>query len=46
MEYFAGLDISMKETHSCVVDHDGVVVLETMVTTLPELPPLAPEAQR
>jgi hypothetical protein len=28
MEYFAGLDISMKETHICVVDRDGKVVYE------------------
>ena len=28
MEYFAGLDISMKETHICVVDRDGKVVSE------------------
>ncbi len=36
MEYFAGLDVSMKETHICVVDRDGGVVLEAMATTLPE----------
>jgi transposase len=36
MEYFAGLDVSMKETHVCVVDREGDVVLETMATTLPE----------
>jgi hypothetical protein len=28
MEYFAGLDISMDETHLCVVDRDGAVVYE------------------
>jgi hypothetical protein len=28
MDYFAGLDISMDETHVCVVDRDGVVVCE------------------
>ena len=28
MEYFAGLDISMDETHVCVVDRDGAVVYE------------------
>ena len=28
MDYFAGLDISMDETHVCVVDRDGAVVLE------------------
>ena len=26
MDYFAGLDISMDETHVCVVDREGVVV--------------------
>ena len=31
MEYFAGLDVSMDETHICVVDRDGGVVLETKV---------------
>lgn len=35
MEYFAGLDVSMKETHICVVDRDGWVVLETLATKLP-----------
>ena len=28
MEYFAGLDVSMEETHVCVVDRDGKVILE------------------
>src|SRR5271166_2053765 len=28
MDYFAGLDISMEETHVCVVDGDGAVVYE------------------
>ena len=28
MDYFAGLDISMEETHVCVVDRDGAAVLE------------------
>jgi hypothetical protein len=36
MECFAGLDISMKETHICVVDRDGGVMLETKVASLPE----------
>jgi transposase len=35
MEYFAGLDVSMDETHICVVDRDGGVVLETKTTTSP-----------
>jgi hypothetical protein len=29
MEYFAGLGISMKESHICVMDRDGKVVLKT-----------------
>ena len=28
MDYFAGLDISMDETHICVVDREGAVVYE------------------
>lgn len=35
MEYFGGLDISMKETHICVVDRDGKVVRETKAATSP-----------
>ena len=29
MDYFAGLDISMDETHVCVLDREGVVVRES-----------------
>jgi len=36
MKYFAGLDVSMEETHICVVDRDGGMVLETKATTSPE----------
>ena len=36
MEYFAGLDVSMKETHVCVVDREGGIVLETITSTLAE----------
>jgi hypothetical protein len=28
MDYFAGLDISMDETHVCIVDREGEVVYE------------------
>ena len=35
MEYFAGLDVSMDETHICVVDRDGSMILETRATTSP-----------
>ena len=33
MEYFAGLDISMKETRICAMDRDGKVVFETKAPT-------------
>jgi len=36
MEYFAGLDISMEETHICVVDRDGVVMHEARARSIPE----------
>ena len=29
MDYFAGLDISMGETHVCVLDREGAVVYES-----------------
>ena len=29
MDYFAGLDISMDETHVCVLDREGEVVFES-----------------
>ena len=35
MDYYAGLDVSMEETHICVVDRDGVVVHETRVASTP-----------
>jgi transposase len=33
MEHYIGLDISMKETHICVMDRDGKVVLEAKAAT-------------
>jgi transposase len=36
VEYFAGLDVSMKETSICVVDAKGVVMEQTAVPTEPE----------
>jgi hypothetical protein len=36
MDYFAGLDISMDETHICVLDREGAVVYEDP-EVLPEL---------
>ena len=34
MDYFAGLDISMDETHVCVVDREGVVVRESKTASM------------
>src|SRR5690242_14896547 len=36
MEYFAGLDVSVKETSVCVVDPDGRIVHEAKVASEPE----------
>ena len=36
MEYFAGLDISMEETHVCVVEREGAVVHEERAASTPE----------
>ena len=36
MKYFAGLDVSMKETSICVVDGAGAIVVETVAATEPE----------
>ncbi|MGN6470692.1 MAG: IS110 family transposase, partial [Rhizobiaceae bacterium] len=35
MEYFAGLDVSVKETSVCVVDADGRIVHEAKVASEP-----------
>ena len=35
MEYFAGLDVSMEETHVCVVTRDGAVMHEVRVPSMP-----------
>jgi transposase len=36
MEYFAGLDISMDETHICVFDREGAVVYESKTISTAE----------
>jgi transposase len=36
MKYFAGLDVSMEETHVCVIDQDGKVILEARTPTAPK----------
>jgi transposase len=35
MEYFAGLDVSMAQTHVCVMNRDGAVVHEVKVPLMP-----------
>jgi hypothetical protein len=35
MDYFAGLDVSMEETHICVVDREGSVVHEAKAASSP-----------
>ncbi len=35
MDYFAGLDVSMEETHICVLDRDGTVIREGKTLTSP-----------
>jgi len=37
MEYYLGLDVSLKETHICVVDANGEVVARGREVTHPEL---------
>jgi transposase len=36
MEYFAGLDISMDETHICTLDREGVAVRESKTASTAE----------
>lgn len=36
MEYFAGLDVSMEETHICVLDRDGVLMREGKARSSPD----------
>ena len=36
MEYFAGLDVSVKETSVCIVDDTGKIVREVKVASEPE----------
>src|SRR4051794_41758951 len=35
MEYFAGLDVSMAETHVCVVTRNGAVIHQAKVPSMP-----------
>ena len=36
MEYFAGLDVSMEETHVCVLDREGVLIREGKTRSSPD----------
>ena len=36
MDYFAGLDVSVKETSVCIVDEAGKIVREVKVASEPE----------
>jgi hypothetical protein len=36
MAYFAGLDVSVKETSTCIVDDTGKIVREARVASEPE----------
>lgn len=36
LDYFAGLDVSMEETHVCVIDREGKVILEVRTPTVPK----------
>ena len=36
MDHFAGLDVSVKETSICIVDHTGRIVREVKVSSEPE----------
>ena len=36
MDHFAGLDVSVKETSVCIVDHTGKIVREVKVASEPE----------
>jgi transposase len=35
MEYFAGLDVSMAETHVCVVSRNGTIIHKAKVPSTP-----------
>lgn len=37
MEYFAGLDVSLEDTHICVLDRDGAILLEVKTASSPEM---------
>lgn len=36
MDYFAGLDVSMGETHICILDREGVLIREGKAASTPK----------
>jgi transposase len=36
MEFYAGLDVSMEETHICIVDRNGIVLQEVKAASTPQ----------
>ena len=36
MEYFAGLDVSMEETHICILDREGALIREGKASSTPK----------
>ena len=36
MEYFAGLDVSMEETHICILDREGALIREGKASSTPQ----------
>lgn len=36
MEYFAGLDVSMEETHICILDREGALIREGNASSTPK----------
>ena len=45
MNYFVGLDVSLKRTAICIVDRDGNIVREGVTDTEPEAHPLRSAAR-
>tara|TARA_R110000737_G_scaffold253572_1_gene262926 strand:- start:823 stop:984 length:162 start_codon:yes stop_codon:yes gene_type:complete len=36
MDYFAGLDVSMEETHICILDREGLLIREGKASSTPK----------
>ncbi len=37
MDYFVGLDVSMEETHICILDREGVLIREGKASSTPKM---------